>query len=162
MPGLSLKEENLESFRAALNKNTTLTEEDLIPKVSFDMVLPFEEISIPLIREIDFLEPYGKENVRPLFAVKDVFVTGARAIGKEKNMLRLTVKSSSSNASYTAMLFRGYDLFAACVDEKYGEGAFERLLSGTGSYMPMDVVFYPSVNEFNGMESVQIIIQNFK
>ena len=105
--GLSLEEENLEPFRRALNKNTTLTEEDLIPKVTFDMVLPLEEISLPLIREIDFLEPYGKENTRPLFAGKDIFVTGARTIGQEKNMLRLTVKSSSSHASYTAMLFRG-------------------------------------------------------
>ncbi len=160
--GLSLEEENLEPFRKALNKNTTLTEEDLIPKVSFDMELPLEEISIPLIHEIDFLEPYGKENARPLFAVKDVFITAARAIGKEKNMLRLTVKSASSHVSYTAMLFRGYDLFAACVDEKYGEGAFERLLSGTGSHMAMDFVFYPSINEYNGMESIQIIVQNFK
>ena len=115
-----------------------------------------------MIREIDFLEPYGKENVRPLFAVKDVFVTGARVIGKEKNMLRLTVKSSSSHTSYTAMLFRGYDLFNACVDEKYGEGTMERLISGTGSPIAMDFVFYPSVNEYNGMESVQVILQNFK
>ena len=160
--GLSLKEENLEAFRKALNENTVLTEEDLIPKVSFDMVLPLEEISLPLIREIDFLEPYGKENVRPLFAVKDLFVTGARTIGKEKNMLRLTVQSSSSRISYTAMLFRGYDLFADRMDEKYGEGTFERILSGTASPVAMDFVFYPSVNEYNGIESVQIIIQNFK
>ena len=160
--GLSLKEENLEAFRKALNENTVLTEEDLIPKVSFDMVLPLEEISLPLIREIDFLEPYGKENVRPLFAVKDLFVTGARTIGKEKNMLRLTVQSSSSRTSYTAMLFRGYDLFADRMDEKYGEGTFERILSGTASPVAMDFVFYPSVNEYNGIESVQIIIQNFK
>ena len=160
--GLSLKEENLAAFRKALNENTVLTEEDLIPKVSFDMVLPLEEISLPLIREIDFLEPYGKENVRPLFAVKDLFVTGARTIGKEKNMLRLTIQSSSSHTSYTAMLFRGYDLFADRMDEKYGEGTFERILSGTASPVAMDFVFYPSVNEYNGIESVQIIIQNFK
>ncbi len=160
--GLSLEEGNMEPFRKALNELTTLTEEDLIPKISFDMALPLEQISIPLIREIDFLEPYGKENVRPLFAVKDVFVTGARAIGKEKNMLRLTVRSSSSNASFTAMLFRGYDMFASCMDEKYGEGTFERMLSGTGSPVAMDFVFYPSINEYNGMESIQIIIQHFK
>ncbi len=160
--GLSLEEEKMEGFRKALNDNTTLTDEDLIPKVSFDMVLPLENISTPLIHEIDYLEPYGKENVRPLFAVKDVFITSAKAIGKEKNMLRLIVKSSSSNVSHTAMLFRGYDLFAARVDEKYGEGAFEGLLAGTQSHVAMDFIFYPSVNEYNGIESPQIIIQNFK
>lgn len=160
--GLSLEEEKMEGFRKALNDNTTLTDEDLIPKVSFDMVLPLENISTPLIHEIDYLEPYGKENVRPLFAVKDVFITSAKAIGKEKNMLRLIVKSSSSNVSHTAMLFRGYDLFAARVDEKYGEGAFEGLLAGTQSHVAMDFIFYPSINEYNGIESPQIIIQNFK
>ena len=160
--GLSLPEENLLLFIKALNETTSLTEEDLIPKISFDMVLPFEQISIPLIEEIDILEPYGKGNVKPIFAVKDVFITGARVIGKEQNMLRLTVRSSSSNKTYTAMLFRGFDQFVECVDEKYGNGAFEDLLAGIKSDIVMDFIFYPSINEYNGYESIQIIIQNFR
>ena len=160
--GLSLPEENLEAFVKALNEKTSLTEEDLIPKISFDMVLPFEEIGIPLIREIDFLEPYGKGNPKPIFAVKDIFVAGVKVIGKEQNMLRLTVKSANSPKTYTAMLFRGFDQFAACVDEKYGTGTFEGLLAGIKSDIVMDFIFYPSVNEYNGYESVQIIIQNFR
>ncbi len=160
--GLSLPEENLTAFTNALNEKTVLTEEDLIPKISFDMVLPFEEISISLIREIDFLEPYGKGNAKPLFAAKDIFITAARVIGKEQNMLRLTVKSSSSHKMYTAMLFRGYDQFAECVNKKYGDGAFDDLLAGTKSNIVMDFIFYPSVNEYNGYENVQIIVQNFR
>lgn len=160
--GLSLPEENMEAFADALNKKTTLTEDDLTPKISFDMVLPFEEIGIPLIREIDFLEPYGKGNPKPLFAVRDIFITGARVIGKEQNMLRLTVKSSHSVKTYTAMLFRRFDEFADCVDEKYGAGTFEGLIAGTQSDIAMDFIFYPSINEYNGIESVQIIVQNFR
>ncbi len=160
--GLSLPEENLSAFIKALNETTSLTEEDLIPKISFDMVLPFEQISIPLIEEIDILEPYGKGNTKPIFAIKDVFITAARVIGKEQNMLRLTVRSSSSNKTYTAMLFRGFDQFAECVNEKYGDGAFDDLIAGIKSDIVMDFIFYPSINEYNGYENIQIIIQNFR
>lgn len=160
--GLSLSEENLSAFIKALNETTSLTEEDLIPKISFDMVLPLEQISIPLIEEIDILEPYGKGNTKPIFAIKDVFITAARVIGKEQNMLRLTVKSSSSNKTYTAMLFRGFDQFADCVNEKYGDRAFDDLIAGIKSDIVMDFIFYPSINEYNGYENIQIIIQNFR
>lgn len=160
--GLSLEEENINPFRVALNEQTQLTEEDFIPKVSFDMVLPLEQISIPLIRELEWLEPFGKGNQRPLFAIKDVIIEKATIIGKLKNMLRLTVKTTTGAGTYTAMLFQNFDQFTECVDEKYGAGAMDSLLAGTYSSMAMDFIFYPSINEYNGYESVQIIVQNFR
>lgn len=160
--GLSLKEENINPFRVALNEQIQLTEEDFIPKVSFDMVLPLEQISIPLIRELEWLEPFGKGNQRPLFAIKDVIIEKATVIGKLKNMLRLTIKTTTGSGTYTAMLFQNFDQFTVCVDEKYGAGAMEGLLAGTYSGVAMDFIFYPSINEYNGYESVQIIVQNFR
>ena len=160
--GLSLEEENIEPFREALNQQTALTEEDLIPKISFDMVLPLETISIPLIREMELLEPYGKANQRPLFAIRDVIVTKASVIGKLKNMLRLTIKTTTGAGIYIGMLFRDYDRFVECVEEKHGTGTMEQLINGTSSGVGMDFIFYPSVNEYNGYESIQIIIETFR
>lgn len=160
--GLSLEEENIEALRLALNEKTNLTKEDLIPKISFDMVLPLEQISIPLIRELEWIEPFGKGNQRPLFAVKDVLIEKAMVIGKLKNMLRLTVKTATGADNYTAMLFQNFDQFVTVIEKKYGEGTFENLIEGKKSGIAMDFIFYPSINEYNGYESIQIIIQNFR
>lgn len=159
--GLSLPEENIALLRQQLNEKTTLTEEDLIPKVSFDMVLPFMEVTLPLIRETALLEPYGKGNPKPLFAAKNVELKRAFLIGKNKNMLRLQVKQEGSSM-YTAMLFRGFDDFTALLKEKYGAPAFENLIAGRAEGYRMDVLFYPDINEYNGYENIQLIIENFR
>lgn len=159
--GLSLAEEKVELFRQQLNKETTLTEDDLIPKVSFDLVLPFREITLSMIREMAILEPYGKGNPKPLFAVKEVELKRAFVIGKNKNMLRLQVKQSDSGV-YTAMLFRGFEEFVSLIQEKYGALAFDRLLAGEAQGFMVDLLFYPDVNEYNGYENIQLIVESFR
>ena len=68
--GLSLDEDKIEALRKRLNEFTSLTDEDLIPKVYIDMELPIEYISYKLIEEIKILEPFGKGNSKPLFGGK--------------------------------------------------------------------------------------------
>lgn len=159
--GLSLEEENIPRLRKRLNEETTLDWEDLIPRISFDMVLPFREITLPLIRELSLLEPYGKGNPKPLFAVKGVELKRAFIIGKNKNMLRLQVKQPDSSV-YTAMLFRNFEGFIGLLEEKYGEQAFQQLLTGRGGDYQMDLLFYPDINEYNGYENIQVIIESFR
>lgn len=113
------------------------------------------------------MEPYGKGNPKPLFAARNVELKRAFIIGKNKNMLRLQVKQNdpAGNAAspmYTAMLFRGFDEFAALLKEKYGAAAFENLLAGRTEGYTMDILFYPDINEYNGYENIQLIIENFR
>lgn len=159
--GLSLEEENIVPLRQKLNERTSLTEEDLCPKVSFDMVLPFSQITLPLIREMALLEPYGKGNPKPLFAAKGVELKRGFIIGKNKNMLRLQVRQENSSI-YTAMLFRGFDEFTALLEEKYGVSAFENLLAGRCEGYQMDILFYPDINEYGGYENIQLIVENIR
>ncbi|KSV58027.1 single-stranded-DNA-specific exonuclease RecJ [Acetivibrio ethanolgignens] len=159
--GLSLEEEKIEKLRQTLNEKTTLTEDDLIPKLSFDMVLPFRKISLSLIREMALLEPYGKGNPKPRFALKDVELKRAFVIGKNKNMLRLQVKQADS-PMYTAMLFSGFEVFQTMLAEKYGALAFDNLLSGRAEGYQMDILFYPDINEYNGYENIQLVVESFR
>lgn len=160
--GLSLEKKNIESLRKALNEKAGLTEEDFIPKISFDMVLPFEDVTFSMLQEFDLLEPFGKSNEKPSFALKDVQLINGRIIGKDKNIVRLTVKTRQSNRIFTAMLFREFDAFEACILEKYGEESLTRLYEGTAEGVFMDFIFYPNVNEFNGNATIQFIIQHFR
>lgn len=80
--GLSMPRENVERFRRALNDNSRLTQEDLIPKIWIDVAMPMEYVTEPLIRELEMLEPFGQGNEKPQFAQKDVQIRSAKVIGK--------------------------------------------------------------------------------
>lgn len=160
--GLSLEKKNMEPLRKALNERAGLSEDDFIPKILFDMVLPFEQVTYKLLSEFELLEPFGKANDKPSFALKDVQLVCAKVIGKEKNMARLTVKTQTSNRIFTAMLFHEFDLFEETLRNKYGEEALGRLYEGTAENMFLDFIFYPGVNEFSGNTTIQFIIQQFR
>ncbi len=161
--GLSLPEENIDVLRQALNDNTTLTEEDMIPKVSIDMQLPLPQISYKLIHEISMLEPYGKGNTKPLFALRNVHVIKASVIGKNKNVLKMTVVDDEcTSARFTAMIFQNVDGFEQTVIQKYGEDGLRALYGGFSSPVYLDFVFYPDINEYNGIQTIQLMVQNYR
>ncbi len=160
--GLSLEKVNIEPLRHLLNENTVLTEEDLLLKVSFDMVLELDQISMPLIYEIEKLEPYGKGNNKPLFVLKDVTVVKANVLGKNKNVLKLQVTKGNRNQRYTAMIFQGVLEFEQCIIHKYSEEELQKVYSGVSNEVLLDIVFYPDINEFNGVQTLQIMIQHYR
>lgn len=161
--GLSLAEEDIELLRERLNANTTLTEEDMVPKVSIDMVLPLTQINYHLIHEISKLEPYGKGNTKPLFAIRNVHVIKATLIGKNKNVLKMTVQEDENPAArFTAMIFQNADAFEKVVTDKCGEAGLKALYGGYQSPVYLDMVFYPDINEYNGIQTIQILVQNYR
>ena len=85
--GLSLPKENVGKFREMLNKNCTLTEEEMKEKVTIDMEMPFGCVTEGLVKELELLEPFGKGNTKPVFAARDVTLLGARILGKNRNVL---------------------------------------------------------------------------
>lgn len=88
--GLSLAgEEMIEPFRRALNDNSTLTEEDFVEKVVIDVPMPITYITKNLIRQLSLLEPFGKGNMKPLFAQKGLTVLNYRIFGKNRNVVKV-------------------------------------------------------------------------
>ena len=80
--GLSLPEENVDKFREKINACANLTEDDLIPKIKIDIPMPAAYASAGLIREFAVLEPFGKANIKPQFADKNLSITKAFVVGK--------------------------------------------------------------------------------
>ncbi|MBO4913261.1 MAG: single-stranded-DNA-specific exonuclease RecJ, partial [Butyrivibrio sp.] len=83
--GLSLPEENIEVLRTKLNDNCNLTDEDFVPVLHLDMVMPLKYIDMDLVKEFSILEPFGTGNTKPLFAQRDVSLLSGRIMGKNKN-----------------------------------------------------------------------------
>ena len=143
--GFSLPLEHVEEFRRRLNENAKLTPEDFIPKVWIDIALPFEYVDEALIEELERLEPFGQGNEKPQFAQKDLAVRSARVMGKNRNVVKLMLVNERG-AALDAVVFTDGDLF----------------LEEMGDSWRMDVVYYPTVNEYNGRRTVQIVVRNWK
>ena len=159
--GLSMPEENLEQFRKEINEKSGITPEDLNEKIAIDMQLPFECVNEKFIGELAVLEPFGKGNARPIFAERQVQVESARILGKNKNVLKLQVKDlhgTRMDAMYFGVVF----WFVEYVREKFGDIACECLLRGHGHGIVMAFTYYPDINEYQGVRTPQIVIQNYK
>ena len=159
--GLSMPEENLEQFRKEINEKSGITPEDLNEKIAIDMQLPFEWVNEKFIGELAVLEPFGKGNARPVFAERQVQVESARILGKNKNVLKLQVKDLHGTRM-DAMYFGDVNTFVEYVREKFGDIACECLLRGHGHGIVMAFTYYPDINEYQGVRTPQIVIQNYK
>lgn len=159
--GLSLPRENVELFRKRINEETTLTDEDLIPKITIDVPMPLDYINEELIEELSVLEPFGKANTKPLFADRKLRILRAQIIGRNRNVLKMLVQNTSG-CVMEALYFGDLDTFQAYVAEKFGSSELERLLQGRESKVVLSLTYYPSVNEFRGNRTLQIVVQNYQ
>ncbi len=159
--GFSLKEENIDGLRKRLNENTILDDEDLLKKVTIDCVLPLDSISYELINNLQELEPFGKANSKPLFAEKDVNLLKAAILGKNKNVLKLKVKTRQ-NKVIDAIYFGDISEFEELITDKFGAEELQKLYDGAYNDVRLDFVFYPSINEYNGNTTIQIVVQNYR
>lgn len=158
--GLSMPEENVDIFRRQMNENTTLTEEDLLPKIMIDVPMPLDYISKELIEELKCLEPFGKSNEKPVFADKNIRIISMRIVGKNQNVCKMQVESQTGT-KMEAVYFGNVQEMLAFYKEKYGEQEVEQTLHGNNGTMRASFVYYPEVNEYNGRESLQIIVKNY-
>ncbi len=158
--GLSIAKENIEELRKRLNENTTLTEEDLTERITIDVPMPIYYVNEKLINQFELLEPFGNGNKKPIFAEKDVEVLEARLVGANKNVLRLKIMDERSGIM-DGIKFGETGEFEALIREKYGEEEAKKLFASRSKKVKINIVYYPTVNEFNGRRSIQINIEDF-
>ncbi len=159
--GFSLREENIDEFRRELNRNTTLKDEDLVKKITIDCVLSLDSINYELINDLQRLEPFGKANSKPLFAEKKINLLKATVLGKNKNVLKFKLKTKL-NKALDAIYFGDIYEFEKSIEDKYGKEELQKLYDGVYNDVNVDLVFYPSINEYNGNTCIQIVVQNYR
>lgn len=159
--GLSLQEDKVDELRIALNNKCELTDEDLTRKIMIDSSLPLEYLNLHLIEELNVLEPFGKGNAKPVFGVRDAKITKAMLLGKDKNVLKLKLLTNN-NITIDAMIFNDLENFESKIIEKYGNEELDNLYNKSNNNIPMDFTFYPSINEWNGNKSIQIVVNGIR
>ncbi|MBK7375189.1 MAG: single-stranded-DNA-specific exonuclease RecJ [Chitinophagaceae bacterium] len=136
--GLSLLPENIEAFSAKFEEvvSATIPEHLLIPEINIDTDISFKDITQNFYSIICQMEPFGPENMRPVFIAKKVLDTGYSKVVKEEH-LRFVVKQD--NQTFTGIGFNLAEKFPLMK-------------------RPVDLVFTLDENEWNGTTSLQLKI----
>lgn len=143
--GLSIDTDRLEKFQEQINMiaEEILTEDDLVPKITYDDMLQIEDINDQLIDELAQLEPFGIANPSPKFAMKSLVPLNARGVGSDGRHLKFGLQSNSS--------------YIDCIAFNFGQ--FEPLLDNRNE---IDIIFTPEYNLYNGIQRIQLNIKDIK
>ncbi len=159
--GLSLPEENVDEFRRRVNENSSLTQKDLMEKVKIDVPMPVSYVTKELVREFEILAPFGKGNPRPVFADKNLYISRMWIIGKNQNVLRLSLVSSDGKP-IAAIFFGDIDSFMEYLSQKYSREDVELAMRGRENRLIISAVYAPRINTFRDEENLQFEIQYYQ
>lgn len=141
--GLTLLPENIPAFTNAFEQvvSSQIPDELLIPEIKIDTELSFADINPGFYKILIQMEPYGPENMRPVFVSRNVMDAGYSKIVKEQH-LRLVLKQN--NIVLTGIIFRAAHLFPIVQQG------------------PVDVVYTIDENEWNGSVSLQLKVLDIR
>lgn len=159
--GLSLEKENVDALRRMLNEKCTLTEEDMIHKVYIDMKLPPAYVTEKLIHEWELLAPFGNGNAKPVFGLGGMKLLSMNIIGRNRNVCRLTVQDPEGRR-YGMIRFGDPAQLQDYIKERFGEEQLDRLMRGAENEVILNILYYPSINEFRGKKEIQLEMLSFQ
>jgi single-stranded-DNA-specific exonuclease len=105
------------------------------------------------------LEPFGKENEKPVFAQANVTFMRGRIFGARNNVATFRIKDKNGDV-FELKYFGDIPVFNRFLDEKYGEGSAAALYAGEGNFI-MSVIYHPDLNTYNGRTEVQLVMRNY-
>jgi single-stranded-DNA-specific exonuclease len=145
--GMTLKEENYRAFKEAFERTVeeTIHPDLLTPEISVDAEINLTDIDEKLIRILNQFEPFGPQNMTPVFMSKHLKDSGyAKGIGADEDHLKLFVKQNNSP---------GFGAIGFGLGKK---------LDLVKNQQPFDAVYCIDENEFNGKVSVQLRLKDLR
>ena len=158
--GLTMREENFSEFSRRIEKNCTLSKEQLQEVIRVDMELPPRFLGVEMTRELEMMEPCGTDNPKPLFVTRNIRLLSARVLGRNRNVVRLGAQDDTGTRIDLIRFGDAAD-FEQNIIETAGRGALEGLFRGAGN-VTIDMVYYPDINVWNGRESMQYIVKDYR
>jgi len=142
--GMTLELAQVDAFRNKFEEivSATISPELLIPEIVIDAEISLKDIKQPFYDILCQMEPFGPENLRPVFIARKVSDSGWTKIVKEQH-IRFSVKQD--NVSITGIGFGMADKFHL-IEKK----------------QPLDIVFKIDENEWQGQKSLQLRMIDFR
>lgn len=158
--GVSMPEENVEAFRTYLNAHCGLTDADLVEIIHIDVPMPMSYVTPELVRQLSLLEPFGNGNPKPVFAQKNVRVCRGRILGKNRNVGKYRV-ADENGREYDMMYFGDLEQWHAFLTDHFGQEETDSLYAGGSARIVISVIYYPDINVYRGVESLQMVMQDY-
>ena len=118
--------------------------DDLIPTIYVDSELNLEELNDRMIKFLNAMEPYGPENMRPVFVSNNLSIDGIpKLLGRDQNTLKFFVKQNK-----TLIESIGFNMA-----EHY-----EKLIQNS----PIDIAYVIGENDWNGRKYIQLELKDIK
>jgi single-stranded-DNA-specific exonuclease len=147
--GLTLQIDKVEEFKKRFEKvvSDTIKDEQLIPQVEIDAELNLNQITPKFYRILKQFQPFGPENMAPVFVTRDVADNGeGRIVGVSKEHLKLSViQEQNPFRNFAAIAFQQADLY-----EYIHSGDF------------FDICYSVDENCYRGMRNLQLNIKDMK
>jgi len=145
--GVSIEQKNYHKFE---KKIITLCDSEidaskLIKIIKIDCELNLSDINFRLLNYIKDFEPFGLGNPKPVFLVKNILIHDIKWLGKEKNHLKLKIKSQKSNKIIDCIMFNCLEFIS---DIQIGDC--------------IDLVFSLEDNVWNGNHNLQLKIVDLR
>jgi len=137
--GVSLRADQVAGFAAAFEAAATrmLSDDDLVARLEIDVEVSPKDVNRELVMELKQMEPFGAGNPEPVLLMRNMAVVERRTVGDGHLRLRL----AKEGITFAAIAFRMAD------QETQG---------------PMDVAFFPEINEWNGSSTLQLRIKDMR
>ncbi len=145
--GLKIKKEDVQDFRRLINQfaSASIKKEHLQPTLYTDGELAFKDITIPQVRELEHLMPYGEGNPEPIFVAGGLRVAGqpCRVGGQSGRHLSLYLRQG--DVSFRAIAFYMGEMMAHV----------------EGHPGPLSVAFTPKVSSWRD-EAVELEVKDIR
>lgn len=159
--GLSLPEENVEIFRKQMNENCPFRAEEIVQTIHIDVPMPVDYVTNALVEEFSILAPFGKDNPKPVFADRNLKISRMWVIGKNQNVLRMTLVSEQGRP-LSAIYFGDIEAMRTYLVEQYGTQEVEKAFHGRENNMQISIVYSPKINTYKDSETLQFEIQYYR
>ena len=141
--GLTIEKDKIDKFREMINEEASKNmKEDLFsPRLDIDMDIPLNMLKGDVIDEFEKLAPFGEENPRPILASRGLIVKdGSRQIGKSGFKMWVT------------------DNVITCEAVTFGRNNLHIPKPGSS----VDLAYTPSINNWQGLQSIQLELRDIK
>ena len=141
--GMTLPVENLEQLSQVLCDYIADNDIDLSQKktLTIDEVLPLAEIDLDTVKSLEKIAPFGMDNPKPVFEIKDFEVKQARTMGQNGAHLKLKIMQGST----------AVDLVA------FNQG---HLVQEFQQVQNLCLAVTLSINKWNGQTTVQLMLED--
>ncbi len=145
--GLSIRQEKVADFRKKLNESAKLFFEGRQEAASLWIEAEVEpsQLDLKLLKDLEKIAPFGPGNPKPLFVSRGMKVKG-QIKKRGKDTLQCWMSDSREKSTCEVVGFRSFERWQACIQTK----------------QEFDIVYQPTIKNFNGIESIQLELESWQ